>query len=316
MAPSTPGRWWVKAALQGAVATVPRATALTDAVRRRRSPYLTETYFLSKWHHVVQHLRALDAAGSGTTVAGATATGARAVEIGTGWFPIVPLGLAVHGCDVVTIDVAGHLDPSRVRLAMQVLSDLAADGRITVASPTRLARLRSLVDSPANATVSDLLAPLGITRHLADAADLSGLPDTHGATLFVSNNTLEHIHPVTIRAIFTELARVGSPRALMSHYIDLADHYAGHDPRINEFHFLTLGPRRWRLANNRLGYQNRLRIGDYRRLLSETGWVVTSEALTRRKRDELERLDLVPPFDTTPVSDLLVVKAHLVAARA
>lgn len=302
--------------MQGAVASVPRASALTDAVRRRRAPYLREAYFLSKWHHVRQHLRALDTMSVDAPGLGSPRTPIRAVEIGTGWFPIVPLGLAVHGCDVVTIDVAGHLDAARVRLAMQLLSDLAADGRITVGSPARLARLRVLLDSPADATVSDLLAPLGITRHIADARDLSGLPDTHGAGLFVSNNTLEHIPPETIRAMFAEFARVGSERALMSHYIDLADHYAGHDPSINEFHFLTLGPRSWRLANNRLGYQNRLQIGGYHELLRDTGWVVSSEALTRRKRAELEHLDLVPPFDTMPVRDLLVVKAHLVTARA
>lgn len=309
MARPTPNRWWVKAALQGMVSTLPRASALTDAVRSRRTPYLTQAYFLSKWHHVREHLRALEGH------QGRRDAGTCVVEIGTGWFPIVPLGLAVHDCQVVTVDVAAHLDADRVRLAMQVLSDLAGQGQITVGSPVRLALLRELLDSPAGATVSDLLGPLGVTSHVADATDLSALPDAHGAALFVSNNTLEHIPAETIRAVFAEFGRVGSPDAQMSHYIDLADHYAGSDPSISEFHFLTLGPRRWRLANNRLGYQNRLQIGDYQRLLAETGWVVTREVLTRRKRGELERLDLVPPFDTMPVSDLLVVKAHLVAQR-
>lgn len=311
MAGAVLSRWWLKAAAQGMLAAAPGADTLDDILRRRvRGPSLTHDYFLSKWHHVTQHLRALGNPG------GVPLRRTRAIEIGTGWFPIVPLGLAVHGGTIVTLDVDNHLDARRVRLAMQVLSDLVSADRIVVGSPERLRLLRTLLDSPADASVTDLLEPLGVSARIADATDLAGLPETHGANLLVSNNTLEHIPPETLRGIFAEFHRVGSHDARMSHYVDLADHYAGHDPRITEFHFLTLGPRRWRLANNRLGYQNRLRIGDYRDLLADTGWRVTSERLTRRKARDLECLTLVPPFDTTPVKEVLVVKAHLVTARA
>lgn len=311
MGDSVLNRWWLRAAAQGLLAAAPGAGTLNDTLRRRvRAPFLAEDYFLSKWHHVTEHLRALGNPG------GVPLQRTRAVEIGTGWFPIVPLGLAVHGGTVVTLDVDNHLDAQRVRLAMQVLSDLASQGRIAVGSPERLALLRTLLTTPADATVAELLQPLGVSARIADARNLAGLPETHGANLLVSNNTLEHIPPETLRGIFEEFRRVGSHDARMSHYVDLADHYAGHDPRINEFHFLTMGPRRWRLVNNRLGYQNRLRIGDYRHLLTETGWRVTSERLTRRKATELAGLSLVPPFDTTPDKQLLVVKAHLVTRRA
>lgn len=304
-------RWWLKAAAQGAVAIAPGGAALDDAIRRRlRGPFLAEDYFLSKWHHVEQHLRALGNPG------GVPLRRTRAVEIGTGWFPIVPLGLAVHGGSVVTLDIGAHLDSQRVRLAMQMLSDLVATGRIQVGVQDRLDRLRALLDSPSDTPVAELLGPLGVVHRIADARDLAGVPETHEANLLVSNNTLEHIPPETLRGIFTEFLRVGSADARMSHYIDLADHYAGHDPRINEFHFLTMGPWRWRLANNRLGYQNRLRIGDYRQILAETGWRVRSQTLTRRKHAALQDLTLVPPFDSTPVKELLVVKAHLVTRRA
>ncbi|WP_109474206.1 hypothetical protein [Ornithinimicrobium cavernae] len=311
MAGSVLNRWWVKAAAQGALAVAPGAAMLDDGIRRRlRGPALEVDYFLSKWHHVEQHLHALGNPG------GIPLRRTRAVEIGTGWFPIVPLGLAVHGGSVVTIDKGKHLDAQRVRLAMQLLSDLEAAGRIRTGSPERMARLRELLGSSRSSTAAELLEPLGIIPRIADARDLSHLPETHGTNLLVSNNTLEHIPADVLRGIFTEFRRVGSEDARMSHYIDLADHYAGHDPRINEFHFLTLGPTRWRLANNSLGYQNRLRIDDYYRLLEETGWRVTRETLTRRKPNELEGLRLVPPYDAAPPRELLVVKAHLLTGRA
>ncbi len=303
-------RWWLKATAQGAVALAPGAARLDEAVRRRvRGPHLEPDYFLSKWHHVEQHLHALGNPG------GVRLQRTRAVEIGTGWFPIVPLGLAVHGGSVLSIDKGKHLDAQRVRLAMQMLSDLEAAGRIRSGAPERMALLRELLTAPPQTTATQLLRPLGITIRIADARDLSRLPEAHDTNLLISNNTLEHIPAAVLQGIFSEFARVASADARMSHYIDLADHYAGHDPRISEFHFLTLGPRRWRLANNSLGYQNRLRIGDYRELLQQTGWRITRQTLTRRKRSELDGLRLVAPFDSTPVRELLVVKAHLVTGR-
>lgn len=304
-------RWWVKAAAQGVLAAAPRAAALDDTLRRlMRGPQLSEDYFLSKWRHVKQHLRALGKPSDRHL------SRTRAVEIGTGWFPIVPLGLAVHGGSVVTIDTGRHLDATRVWLTMQRLSQLEAAGTIRAASPERMAQLRESLLAPPPASAAELLEPMGIRPVIADAQDLSHVPEAHGSNLLISNNTLEHIPAEILAGIFGEFLRVGSEDARMSHYIDLADHYAGFDPRISDFHFLTMSPTRWRLSNNRLGFQNRLRIGDYRELLAQTGWRVTREKLTRRPAHELDGLRLVPPYDQVPTSDLLVVKAHLVTARA
>uniref|UniRef100_UPI001885F2FD class I SAM-dependent methyltransferase n=1 Tax=Ornithinicoccus halotolerans TaxID=1748220 RepID=UPI001885F2FD len=162
----------------------------------------------------------------------------------------------------------------------------------------------------------EVLAAAGVRPLVGDASDLSGLPQAQRCDLMVSNNTLEHIPPGTLRAIFTEFRRTAAPGARMSHYIDLADHYAGFDPRISELHFLTLPEPAWRLANNRLHYQNRLRIGDYQRLHRESGWRVVHRRLTRRPPSALTGLRLVPPFDELPARQLLVVKAHLISRPA
>lgn len=283
---------------------------LDNQWRRARGTYLQQSYFLSKWQHVTAHLGVL-----GTTD-GAQLPPTTVVEVGTGWFPVVPLGLALHGASVVTIDKHNHLDARRVRLTMQMVSDLAASGRVRCGSPEQLSMLRTLLKNPGLTSATDLLEPLGIHARVADAQNLTSVPQARDADLLVSNNTLEHIPEPVLAGIFAEFARTGAASAQMSHYIDLADHYAGFDPRINEFHFLTLSDRQWRWANNSLGYQNRLQIGDYRRLLAETGWVSTQEQLTRRPAAQLEGLALVARFDTIPQRELLVVKAHLVSRRA
>lgn len=303
-------RWWVKAAAQGALAALPGAGHLDDRLRRWLAPpRLTESYALSKWHHVEQHLKAMGRR------PGESLAGVEVVELGTGWFPLVPLGLALHGANVLTLDKSTHLDAHQVRLTLRMLHDLVAAGTISAGDPERVARLHEVVSDPTERTAGELLAPLGVRPRIADARDLSTVPGAPGADLLVSNNTLEHIPPAVLRDIFAAFHRVTSHGARMSHYIDLADHYAGFDPRISEFHFLTLTPWQWRLANNDLAYQNRLRIRAYRQLMRETGWLVTGQQLTTRRARRLEGLDLVPPYDQMTSEDLVVVKAHLVADR-
>lgn len=303
-------RWWLKAAAQGALAALPGAARLEHRLRGWSTDELTEDYFNTKWNHVTAHTRAATGDPDGDL------TGRRVVELGTGWFPIVPLGLALRGADVVTIDLTRHLDPHRVALVLRMLLRRADTGEIAVLDGPRLTAAREVAEEAGGLSVASSLESLGVRPALGDARDLSGLPETHGADLLVSNNTLEHIPGDVLEGILREFHRVGGPGARMSHYIDLADHYAAVDPAIGEFNFLTLSPRRWRLVNNRLHYQNRLRIQDYRALHERSGWRLVRQHCIRRDAAELEGLALVPPFDGMRPKDLRVVKAHLVSERA
>jgi hypothetical protein len=303
-------RWWLKAAAQGVLAALPGGARLEHRLRGWSTDELTEEYFHTKWNHVTAHTRAATGDPDGDL------TGRLLVELGTGWFPIVPLGLALRGADVVTIDLTRHLDPHRVALVLRLMLRLSDAGEITVPDGPRLAAARAVAEEASALPVGSSLASLGVRPALGDARDLSGLPETHGAELLVSNNTLEHIPGDVLEGILAEFHRVGGPGARMSHYIDLADHYAAVDPAIGEFNFLTLSPRRWRLVNNRLHYQNRLRIQDYRSLHERTGWRLVRQHCVRRDATELEGLSLVPPFDTMRPKDLRVVKVHLVSERA
>ncbi len=307
-------RWWVKAAAQGALSVLPVAGRLTDRLRDRRGAVLTPDYLMSKWPHVNRHVTAMKRR------TGMTPADHLVVELGTGWYPIVPLGMALHGAQVVTIDTARHLDPARIALTMSRLVQMLDAGRISVPDGPRSALLREVVAAGGpgqdSGTALAVLGELGVRPRIADATDLSGVPEVADATLMTSNNTLEHIPPEVIAGIFREFARVASAQARMSHYIDLADHYAAYDPRIGQLHFLTLSQAQWRLANNRLAYQNRLQLPDYLSLLSDTGWQLTRARTVPRDPAELAGLRLRAPFDAMAPEDLLVVKAHLCARRA
>ena len=72
-----------------------------------------------------------------------------------------------------------------------------------------------------------------------------------------------------------------SPDAVMSHTISLDDQYASYDSGITQFNFLRFPDWAWRCLNNPIIPLNRLRISDYRRFFSESGFQVVDETSQR-----------------------------------
>jgi len=266
---------------------------------------LEDDYFLRKWGHCEEHLDALAAAGGPASFT--------AVELGTGWFPVVPLGLVLNGAERVwSVDIHPMLERAAVVETMRRYVQLA--DRVRVARPSTLDRMAELAEAPGTRDAAGLLAELGIDVRATDARTLD-LP-VSSVDLFVSNNTLEHIAPDVILGILEEFRRVARPSGVMSHFIDLADHYAHFDRRITPFNFLRYDEDRWRLFNNRLHYQNRLRASDYRRLHEQAGWRIVDEHVRRGSRKRLRSLTLAGSFRGYDEDDLLVHKASMTSVLA
>jgi SAM-dependent methyltransferase len=93
-------------------------------------------------------------------------------------------------------------------------------------------------------------------------------PDLIGRfDLIVSMSVLEHVRAP--RAAMGRMYECLQPGGWMAHCVDLASH-----DRYESYplEFLEVGERLWDLQFSNLGGPNRLRIGDYRRLLDETGF--------------------------------------------
>ncbi len=303
-------RWIVKAAVQGALSLLPRPQRANLLFQRHvtRSLRIDDAYFLQKFRHVTPHaelIRRIDAGGSGPTV----------LDLGTGWYPVVPVGLWLSGAgEVLSVDVTDLVDRGRVLdTARRYLSQHAA-GRLEGLRPERLDRLREVVDAPGDRDGHELLAAMGVRTIVGDARTL---PLGNGAVhLFTSNNTLEHIPPEVLGEILVEFHRVARADAVMQHFIDLADHYAGFDGRITVYNFLRFSDRAWRRYNNRLHYQNRLRVNDYRALHEEAGWHVTAEKNGSKPAEDLRSVPLDPRWAGYSETDLRVCKSLMTSRLA
>lgn len=236
---------------------------------------------------------------------------ATVLELGTGWFPIVPATLSAAGVkEVITVDTTSLLREE------EVLASLEAVRRVGPSHPgwdaSAAIRIADALALPRGTPVVDRLAQLGIRVVIGDARHLRLPPGSVDA--FISNETLEHIPGDVLQAILAEFACVGRSRdAVMSHHIDMSDHYSHFDKRLGPYHFLRFDERRWRRFNNELQFQNRLRLPDYRRLHAAAGWTVVNEHDLERHVAALRAVPLAETFTSYDEDELAVHGAWMVS---
>lgn len=278
-------------------------------VKRRFVPYdgAVDPWTVEQGLRIVEMLRK-----SGTRIEGATA-----LELGSGWRPVIPLILRAAGARRVYMVDAERLMDERL------LSDTAA--HLRAQAPMLAQRLRVPVES-IQATLSPVegagLEPatraLGLV-YLAPA-DARRLALEPGEVDIVSSRAvLEHIPRQILEEIFAEFARLLVPgRGVMCHIVDNSDHWAHIDKRLSMVNFLKYSERRWKLfAVNPLDYMNRLRHSEYLALAERAGFdlLLDSSQPDAAALDALATLPISADFAAFDRRDLAILTTELVAIR-
>lgn len=308
--------WLIKAALQKAVSLMPMSQTLNNILQtrvtgttRRLTPQVFEMKVAQGWRHLQYYI----------TRSPAGSPPADVLELGTGWYPIIPTAIFLCGADRVwTVDRSNMVRRDRVLEMLGLFLDYARDGRLAALlpglRPERIAQLERASASSAD-NPSDILRTLNIEYMPADARHLS-LPAA--CVDFIYSNLVIGFIPAEILAgILVEFRRVirisPRPTALMCHYVDLSDLYAYFDRNITVFNFLRYSPGAWRLLNNNVAYLNRLRISDYRRLHQDAGFTVVHEDNVSGSQADLARVPLAAEFRGNPPADLAVTSSWIIS---
>jgi len=305
--------WMLKAAIQGALSVLPWGNEINTFLQRHvtKRLVLTPRRFEVKVSQCRRHLEyAFD-------IWGNQRTSLAVLELGTGWHPVIPVGLYLCGASVVwTIDIEPLLLPASTVVVARLFAEYAANGRLSEMLPwvreDRVANIkRALEEDVPDRTGSDLLKALLVNARVGDARD-TGI-DSASVDLFVSNCVLEHIPRDVIVRIFREFKRVGAPGAVMSHLVDMSDHYADADHSITPFNFLKYSDSTWRWFNSSLHYQNRLRIQDYRQIHNEAGFTISREYNFQEAPSVLDSVRLASRFRGYSRADLLITRGWFVS---
>jgi hypothetical protein len=201
---------------------------------------------------------------------GTPVEGARVLEVGTGHRINMPIAFYLAGAgNIISIDLFPIL---KRPLVMQMVADLALraeDVKAIFAAygagavGERLARISAArsFDELAERMRLEYRAPCDATR--------TGLP-AKSVDIHFSYTVFEHIPREVLAAILREGSRLVADRGLLCHHIDLSDHFSHADGSIGKINFLQYSGAEWaRIDNPRYGYQNRLRVTDYRAIYEE-----------------------------------------------
>jgi hypothetical protein len=309
--------WLLKAFVQRGIAALPKPHFWNELLQARvsHSLELTDERFnrgLSNCRIHLERFRRYGWAGRASF---------SAFELGTGWFPVVPIGLFLSGArEVWTWDIAPLLKFNRLKLTIDRFIELDQGQRLQdhlPSVPERIAalrKLRTLFESPQGLKPVQLLERIGIHYRVGDASR-SGLPP-ETVDLIVSDVVLEYFSTSRLYEILREFRRIISPAGVMSHSIDLSDEYASFDAHITKFNFLRYSDWAWRLLNNPIIPLSRLRISDYRRAFSDSRFHIVAEASVRGNPTELARIPVAARFRDYPADDLLVLFTWLTAVPA
>ncbi len=237
------------------------------------------------------------------------------VEIGTGWFPIIPIGLYLCGArEIWTFDIVGLLRADTFCKVIEYFCLFSQTGELDELLPavrtSAIARLTELAPLAMKVSPVEFLERLNIHSLVRDVRN-SGLRDG-SADLVFSHGVLEHFPPRMLAEALAEWRRLCSGYSVMSHFIGMADQFASFDRSITPFNNLQYSARVWRWLNNSLIPQNRLRASDYRRAYGDAGFGIVAEEDLNGAESDLAGVRLAAEFEHYDKQDLLVLFSWLV----
>lgn len=309
--PHTMPNWIIKSAVQRVISWLPHSQYWNGLLQTciTKSTTLTPSMFEDRLRECRRFLNAFR--GRNPDV-----SGFRALEIGTGWYPTIPVGLYLCGAsEIWTMDIDPLLSRDRLKVMLRYYDEVERRGVLRqilpARSPERLKTLLDLLPLADTLTPAELLEKINIHVRVRDARD-TGLP-AGSIDFFFSSGVLEYIPVPILEGILAEARRVASARFVTAHRLNLVDQFSYFDSSITPYNFLKFSPRQWHWANSPLIWQNRLRICDYRRLFREAGLEITNEENISGEAADLAKIKLAPEFKDYPQADLLVLHSFLTA---
>lgn len=302
-------KWILKAIVQKIISVLPYRHGINHLFQQyvTRGVRLSDAYLEDKLIHFHKHRGFY-------LECGKTLSGTEVLELGTGWYPVIPLCFFLCGAEkITTVDISPLLTAEKLRITLKQLSLAASEGRLQKFFNPDPLRLKTVLSVSENTdwNLKDMLDAFQIRYLVTDARKLP--LDSESLDLIVSNNTFEHIYPAILAEILIEFKRLLRPGGMMSHFIDMSDHFAHLDTDITIYNFLRFSEKKWGWIDNRIQPQNRWRISHYRRLYAELGIPVSKE---ENRPGDLALLRSVPihkDFKELPEGEVAVSHSYMVS---
>ncbi len=298
--------WILKAIIQKSISFLPFKHNINFLFQKyvTKGVHLSDSLFADKLAHCDRHLlyfKKYSAENNNFT----------ALEIGTGWYPIVPIGLYLYGAEkIYTIDISPLMNETRIRQTIDKIIQHSEKGFNFTIQQQRLDKLKQLAKQT-DLNANQILEQMNIVSMIADARKID-LP-TGSIDLLNSNNTFEHIYPEILIDILKEFKRIAKPGGVMSHAIDMSDHFSHLDKSITPYNFLKFSEGQWRWIDNSIQPQNRMRLYEHTSLYNYAEIPITEKVITGAGNDSIKNVALDKRFTGHDLSETAILHASIIS---
>jgi len=302
-------KWLFKAFIQKTFSLLPFGERLNAAAQYVLSggDRLNDTYFFGRLAHAANHRKYYHKYVSEQFPA-------RCIEIGTGWYPVVPLAFYLWGghqlfsCD------------NRAHMSLGGLAETVKKFRLKIAAgeldhlnflPDRISTLNRW-NAGNYKNLQDALLPFQL-KYSSNGLTGLGLAAGQSEIIF-SNNTLGNVKEEELYKLLLNARNLLKPGGIMSHFIDLTDQSSHFDNSIGPFNFLKFSKKQWRWLSNDLLFQNRLRLKNYMEVFQALDMPIIEQIIQNESEGAIFRQQLHADFSSYSTSELRISHAHLVSA--
>jgi hypothetical protein len=304
-------KWKQKAIVQKTISYLPFSHKINYIFQKyvTKGINLSDEYFSDRLGHAREHIKSFQQYGG-------KAIPATCLEIGTGWYPIVPISFFLVGADkIYSVDISFLTSKERMQTTLQKFVAYYHTEQLKNYIdflPERFDIIINLLAEYDKYTLDQVLQKLNITYLIEDARKLS-LPD-NCIDLVNSNNTFEHIYPAILIPILKDFKRVVKKQGgVMSHFIDMSDHFAHFDKTINIYNFLQFSDEQWKWIDNAIQPQSRIRIYDYKQIYADLHIPISEESFREGNISELKSIALAEKFINQPLEEIAKSHCHFIS---
>jgi len=301
--------WKIKAIVQKTISFLPDGYKINYFFQKyiTKGVILSDEYFYDRLGHAERHAKFY--------LEEKKRTPDTTLELGTGWYPVVPVAMFLLGADAIfSIDITPLTDKEKLITTLKKMVEAIGEEKINpvfLRDDSRIQTVKKLAKESESMDLKTILEKLNISFLNADARKLPFEDDYFD--LIHSNNTLEHIYEDILTDILIEFKRVQKQNGLQSHFIDMSDHFAHSDSSITIYNYLKFTESQWQKIDNSIQPQNRLRINQYRDLFAKTNLTIIKEELRHGNPEQLNNLKISMPFSSFKKSDVAVSHCHLLS---
>lgn len=306
-------KWHIKALVQKTISFFPYKEKVNYFFQKHitKGAILNDVYFQMKIQHAKDHIEYHKQYHSNTNKENTTI-----LELGTGWYPIIPISFYL--CEIghtTTIDAQNWLNLDRLKTTIAYFLEWHKTGKLQQALPhlkkEKLDKLEHLLSK--NIDFKSLLKTLQFDYKIGDINKMN-LQENY-FDFICSNNTFEHIYFKDLKNILYLFKKVIKKDGVMSHFIDMTDHFAHFDHSITIYNFLKYSKTHWQWIDNTIQAQNRMRFSDYINLYNQLNIKIIHQVVEKGKIEDLQKVKIHQSFQNYNAKDLAISHCYLISAN-